>query len=123
MTTQLSNASATYTAALAVWNRALEAHGDEAPYKQILGACERLLGDRRIPVEIHDEEADDQEAVHFSLRFEDGQLVPGSDDDTTGPAWKVSRQYLEKIAANPDRYVESPAKLEWDWLKDRLGLK
>ena len=37
--------------------------------------------------------------------------------------WKVSRSYLESVVENADEYIEHPAKLDWDWLKSRVGVK
>ena len=37
-------------------------------------------------------------------------------------AWTVSRAYLEKLVENRREYIEHPAKIDWDWLKSRVGL-
>ena len=36
-------------------------------------------------------------------------------------AWKVSQEYLAKVAANPQDYIDHPVKLDWDWLKSRIS--
>ncbi|MEZ4278686.1 MAG: hypothetical protein R3F21_03580 [Myxococcota bacterium] len=113
-----------FAEALDVMNAALARHKDAAPYKQMLGLSEKLIGGRNIGVSIYDQASDrpiDACTVTFEEeRFQlvsDGQREPGPEI-----TWKVSREYLEKVVENREDYLAHPAKLDWDWLKSRMGI-
>jgi hypothetical protein len=36
--------------------------------------------------------------------------------------WKVNVSYLQQVVDNPQEYIDNPAKLDFDWLRDRLKL-
>lgn len=114
--------SALFAGALGVWNRALDEHGDTPPYKQIVSACQAMLGDRKMGVEVYEPESD-QVTGEFTIRIQDGRLVPIDYDQARGgPTWRVSEAYLQDVMKNADDYAKHPSKLEWNWLKDRIGL-
>jgi hypothetical protein len=57
------------------------------------------------------------------VRFREGRLEL-VDHGKREPelTWKVSRSYLDEITRDPETYVENPAKLDWEWLKSRVGI-
>lgn len=118
-----SDVSNLFTRALNVINTALEKHRDEVPYSQLLAASEKVLGDSKVGVAVY--ESDPSTPFdYYTIRFRDGafeMVSHGKQEPDLG--WKVSRSYLESVAENPDEYVEHPAKLDWDWLKSRVGVK
>ena len=121
--TETANETVTlFTQALNVTNAALAEHKDSLPYKPLVKASEKLLGDRRLGVAVY--EADPSSPFdYFTIRFWDDafELVSHGKREPD-VAWKVSRSYLEKLAETPEDYIEHPAKLDWDWLKSRVGL-
>ncbi len=120
--TAASDTVTLFTDALNVTNAALAKHKDSLPYKPLLQASEKILGDRRIGVEVYDRDPSSP-FEYFTIRFREGAfefVAHGKREPDV--AWKVSRSYLEKITESPEDYVENPAKLDWDWLKSRVGL-
>lgn len=117
------DATTLFTRALNVINAALEKHANDTPYAQLLSASEKLLADRNIGVAVYESDAS-APFDYYTIRFRDGafELVSrGKQEPEAG--WKVSRAYLEGVVENADDYIEHPAKLDWDWLKSRLGVQ
>ena len=112
-----------FTRALNVINTALDKHKDDIPYAQLLSASEKVLADHNIGVAVYENDAA-APFDYYTIRFRDGafELVSrGKQEPDVG--WKVSREYLENVAGSPDEYIEHPAKLDWDWLKSRVGVQ
>lgn len=111
-----------FTEALNVMNSALAENKNSTPYKQILSAAEKLMDDKKLGIAVY--ESDPSSPFdYFTVRFRNGSLElvsHGKQDPDI--AWKVSQDYLEKVRSNPDEYIQHPAKLDWHWLKDRLGM-
>jgi hypothetical protein len=108
---------------LDVVNRALEAHRDEFPFEQIIEAGEKLAEDSEIGVSVYKTDPGnphDSYTIAFSdERFE--LVAHGQENPDIG--WKVKEEYLEKVVDHPQRYIENPAKLDFDWLWSRLGIE
>lgn len=111
-----------FTEALNVINASLAEHRDTQPYKAMLAASEKLLDDARIGVAVYKTEPSEP-FDWFTICYRNGsfELVSHGKRDTD-VAWRVSRDYLEKVAGNPREYIDHPVKLDWDWLKSRLGI-
>jgi hypothetical protein len=122
LTERRQDTVALFTQALNVVNGALAKHQNTTPYKQILAASRKALGERRVGVAVY---ADDpgQPFDFFTVRFREGRLEL-VDHGKREPelTWKVSRSYLDEITRDPETYVENPAKLDWEWLKSRVGI-
>jgi len=114
--------STLFTKVINVINTALDRHKDSLPYAQILTAAEKALAGRNLGVAVYDRDPG-APFDWFTLRFAEGgfEIVAHGKEDPE-IAWKVSRDYLQKVADHPDDYIENPARLDWDWLKSRLGL-
>jgi hypothetical protein len=112
-----------FTEALNVINAALAEHAESMPYQALIDASEKTLADRNIGVAVY---ASDSGSVfdYFTIRYRDRsfELVSRGKEEPE-VSWKVSRAYLEEVAENPRDYIENPLKLDWDWLKSRLGLE
>jgi hypothetical protein len=111
-----------FAEALGVWNRALDTHCASLPYKEILAACGKRLCDRSIGIEVYEDDPS-HTIARYSIGFRNGLIeplnVPWKAED---PSWKVHRDYLEQVADNAEQYVRDPSKLEWGWLKSRVGM-
>ena len=112
-----------FTKALNVMNSALEAHQDEMPYSALLKATEKVMGDRKLGVAVYESDPGNP-FDYFTIRFREGSFeldAHGKKDPDL--AWKVSREYLEKVAGSPQEYIDNPLKLDWDWLKSRVDVE
>ena len=121
MTTTQSTTSM-FSQALDVINTSLDKHADHTPYKQLLAASDKILGDSKIGVAVHDGNPR-QPFDYFTIRYKNHSfelLQRGKSQPDV--AWSVSRDYLQSVVSNAEDYIEHPAKLDWDWLKDRVGL-
>jgi hypothetical protein len=110
-----------FTETLNVINAAMAKHADSALLKPLLSAGEKLLEDREIGVAIYDSDAS-APFDYFTIRCRDRSFeLVSHGKKHPDVTWKVSRDYLEKVADNPQDYIDNPIKLDWDWLRSRLG--
>ena len=105
---------------LKICNRALEANKDSFPYKQIWGATENFLEDHSIKLAVYD----DMPKGCYSLHLKDKKIQSSDNCDVSDAkdAWRVNLSYLQHVVKNPDEYIDHPAKLDWDWLRNRMGV-
>lgn len=117
------NSSALFTQYVDIVNRSLGENRDEFPFDKLLDATDDFLGDRQISVAIY---KDDPKNPHdwFTIGFDDGTfgIAQRGKSDGSDIDWRVSEDYLRKVVTNPDRYIENPARLDFDWLKARVGI-
>lgn len=110
----------TFTKALDVTNRSIEENRGSGFYGTLISAWDKYLNGHKAGVEIYNEDPD-KPFDYFTVRYVNGkfelQSRGKSEHDTE---WKVSRKYLESLVDNPQAYIDNPAKLDIDWLKDRL---
>ena len=110
---------------LDVSNEALAAHQDSFPYKQILTVSGIILGDRKIGTIVYEEDPDmpiDYFTIAFSRNSRRLELVSEELEKDTAFRWKVRREYLERVVERPQEYIRHPERLDWEWLKSRLGI-
>ena len=110
------------TGALNVMNRAIQRNSDHFPYKEICALGRNLIGGKNLGVAVY---AEDPDTPHdyFTIRWNNDQLElvsHGKEDPSI--AWKVPESYLRDVVQNPEVYIEHPAKLDSEWLKQRLGI-
>lgn len=114
-----SDIDALFEQYLHICNEAMKAHKDQFPYKQIWDAVERLQAGEEIDLTIYD----DAPQSHYKVRLKDKHIdVVTTDHEDEHRGWKINTSYLRKVVEHPDEYINHPAKLDWDWLKDRAGL-
>lgn len=109
-----------FDAALGVTNKALEENRDSKILGTLISAADKVLESHKAGVEIYDEDPS-KPFDYFTIRYLNGKLEivsrGKSEHDTE---WKVSREYLQDVADNPQKYIDNPAKLNLDWLKARI---
>jgi hypothetical protein len=112
-----------FARALDVINSALAEHEDSMPYEGLLRASETVLGNRRIGVAVY--ESDPWAPFdYFTIRFRHRRFeLVSHGKRETDLVWRVSPEYLEEVAENAREYIENPVKLDWDWLKGRVGVE
>lgn len=102
-----------------ICNQALQAHAHEFPYKQIWNAVERLQSSKPVDLTIYD----DEPQHHYKVSLQDHHIdLVQDEEDETHQGWKLNTSYLRRVVENPEEYINQPARLDWDWLKDRVGL-
>lgn len=107
--------------ALDVINQSLEANRDRMPYKQFIKAGEKMLGDKKVGVAVY---SDDPNTPHdyytLALLNDHLQIVEHGKEDPD-LTWKVSEDYINELVGNPQKYIDHPEKMDWDWIRDRMG--
>jgi hypothetical protein len=111
-----------FTEALRVIGRAIEAHKDASPWREVVARTSGLDRPLVFGVAIYEDEPD-RVVDHYSIRVhegrfevvERGRLEPEID-------WQVSVDHLRNVVAKPARYVADPGRLELDWLVQRIGI-
>ncbi len=110
-----------FIAALAVLNRALDAHRGSTAYRQMLSECGERLRGRCLGVRLYVDKPDEP-VLHAAVRFHNGLFEPISlDGPVEGPVWTVSVERLNEIVTEEDQCVREPGRLPWDWLKSWIS--
>lgn len=101
-----------------VCNKALKANSHSFPYQQLMGASEKMLDNYNIRVAVYD----DQPQACYALQFKDSafDVSPRETSEAKG-AWQLNTSYMKQVVENPAEYIKHPAKLDFDWLKSRMG--
>jgi hypothetical protein len=111
-----------FASALAVWNRALDAHRGTSRYDQILAGCQELLCHRSIRVEVYDE-VTGTTIAHYALRFHNGLIEATTvGDEADHVDRKISIDCLELIVEHAERFIRRPQKLNWEWLEESASV-
>ena len=109
-----------FTKALDVTNKSLEKNRDSGAFKPIIAAWDKVLEGHKAGVEIYEEDPA-KPFDYFTIRYLNKKfeiLSRGKSEHDT--EWKVSREYLESVVNDPQKYIDNPAKLDIEWLKHRL---
>lgn len=103
---------------LEVCNQALQASKHKFPFQQILGAAQQMNSSRKTEVFVIE---DRPQSTYVLLVNNEGIVAKAAASsekcDCLGE-WRVTRSYLEDVIQNPQKYIENPAKINWDWLLD-----
>lgn len=110
------------TETLGVINRAIDAHRDAAPWRDIVARTTGRKGPKVFAVEVW--EGDPERIVdHYTIHVHEGRFEMIEHGRSEPPIdWRVSVEALRSIVANPDRYVSDPGRLPLDWLELRLRI-
>ncbi|MGE0754250.1 MAG: hypothetical protein AB7L92_03720 [Alphaproteobacteria bacterium] len=104
---------------LKVCNQVLEKNKDRFPYKQLWDTTEKICSDQDIKMAIYDDRP--KECLSLTIKGTQLQAKPCQDDGVCKYAWRMNYSYLKNVVDKPEEYIKHPAKLDWDWLKNRLG--
>ncbi|HBO12895.1 MAG TPA: hypothetical protein DD491_08945 [Halieaceae bacterium] len=108
--------------ALDVVNTAISEHKDGQLMGGLLTAADKTIGGKHLGVAVYRDDPDTP-FDYFTLRFTNERLellARGKDEPEI--AWKVSQDYLRDLVDNPRDYIDNPARLDLDWLRDRVGV-
>lgn len=101
-------------------NVALEGNRSSPIYQFIMSACAEGLEGKPLIVEVYGDNPSDV-LDRFTIALRDLRFVLLQHGAKCSEStWRVSEEYLHDVAANPGKYVEQPALLSFDWLRDRL---
>ena len=120
---KVSETTGLFTDALATMNAVIDANEDTMPYRLFFDASKKMDMELTMGVAIY---KNDPDTLHdyYTIRYEGNrfELIDHGKQDGIDICWKVSEDYLQKLAENPETYINNPAKMDWDWLKSRLGI-
>lgn len=108
---------------IGIVNRAIAQNRDRVPYKQLFAGGEKLLGEHRVGVVVYDKAGSN---MQFTIALDNARFTIVDREEEQGSTadtlieWKVSVEHLEHVVANPQPYIESPIKLDLDWLETRI---
>lgn len=99
-----------------VCNQALLQNRNRFPFKQILGAARQSERGRPVEVVIADDLS--KESYVFYLKDQGIEIRPHGACGACNCVrrWAVHTAYLEEVACRPERYIENPARLNWEWM-------
>jgi hypothetical protein len=103
-----------------VLNQAVEKHRDTPVLGKLVDLMGRATSGQRFGVAVYKDDPDSP-FDYYTLRFNQGRfefVARGKDEPDVD--WKVSQSYLQSVCANPQEYIDNPAKLDLDWLKSRF---
>lgn len=102
-------------------NRAIQSNKDGL-YGKAARLWGKVVGHRPIAVGIYKGDASNPHQW-YTVEFDEGRLALLGQGRTGGALdWKISEDHLEHVVADPHKYIESPVKLDLDWLATRVGL-
>ena len=104
---------------LEVCNKAIAAHKDEFPYKYIWEAAENMQSSEGLHVTVYD----GRPKVDYTLRLKNKRIkVTEESVNPSVVGWRINTSYMKEVVENPDWYIDQPARLDWHWLKNRVGM-
>ncbi|MCA9110735.1 MAG: hypothetical protein KDA52_12350, partial [Planctomycetaceae bacterium] len=106
--------------AMNITNASMEANCESATLKPLLNACELNLADEDLIVTIY-EGRPDNALESFTIRLNGVTFVLVSRGvlPNGGTDWYVSEDYLRDVTSHPREYIDDPALLSLDWLRQR----
>jgi len=108
---------------LDVCNVASELHRNSLAYKPIIAAYDSFFANRQVGIDIYGKDAAEIETT-VTIHFVNGRFEPVSETEAHASFHlKLSRHYMEDVVAHREEYIRHPEKLDWDWLKSRMGME
>jgi hypothetical protein len=111
-----------FVSAMSVWNRALDAHRGRFPYQQILAGLQEEAAHRRAAIALHDQDPN-VPVARYVVRFRNGLIEPAPvQSGNERVFWRPRVDDLENVVDNATAFIQDPARLDWQWLKDWAGV-
>jgi CBS domain-containing protein len=106
---------------LEVCNAAMLANKESFLYKQLISLSGFVFSGRNFATLLYDDDPDLPDGV-YTVRFTGDhlELVSEGKRDVVFSC-KMQRSYLRTVAENRQDFIDHPEKLDWQWLKSRLG--
>jgi hypothetical protein len=108
---------------LEVCNAAAEVHRHSLVYGPIIAAYDSVFANRQVAIDTYDRHPDEVENT-ATIRLVNGEFVTVPENEAH-PSFhlKLGRRYMEDVVAHRDEYIQHPEKLDWDWMKSRMGME
>ena len=108
---------------LDVCNAAAEEHRHSLVYRSIIVAYESVFANRQVGLDIYDSDPDETETT-ITIHVVNGEFLTVPEPHAH-PSFhlKLGRRYMEDVVAHRDDYIQHPEKLDWDWIKSRIGIE
>jgi len=102
---------------LEICNKVMQQNRDRFPYSQIWQAGEQALSGRAVELAV----VDDAPKAHKCVTLEACKInsEPTGKAAEDPPVMRLSASYLEDVVAHPDKYIDNPSLIDWDWLTIR----
>jgi len=117
----MTNSTALFSQYMDVVNKALVANKDDA-YGMVVKAAEKFYDGKEIGVAVYEDEPS-KPHDYYTVSFHGGTfhlLERGKDEaDST---WKLPQRHMEEVVADPQAFIDHPARMDLDWMKKRVGL-
>jgi hypothetical protein len=108
--------------ALHVVNEVMDAYRDRMPYAQLLKLGDTVLSGYNIDVLVHHEDDPCETLACFTMQLRKGAFeLVSADGEPSYSEWRVSRGDLARLIRHPKEYIEHPSRLDWAWLRSRVG--
>ncbi len=119
---QQLGADALFNQYIDIVNRAIGQNKDGI-YGEAVDLWDKTMGGKHIAVGVYKGDADSPHHW-YTVKLDNGSfdLIDASKRRDAAYSWKISDQHLANVVDDPDKYVESPVKLDLDWIKTRAGL-
>ncbi len=98
---------------LRICNAALEANSKRFPYNRIWQAGEDALKGRCVELAL----IDDEPKARCRITLSEHHIERTGEDGEAPPVTRLSKQYIEDVLANPEKYISDPSLIDWRWLK------
>ncbi|MCJ9427744.1 hypothetical protein [Kordiimonas marina] len=101
---------------LELCNKALEANKDRFPYGPIWKAAEEAMAGNEVEFAL----VDDAPKARMAVSMKDTKInFHECNCDCHGevPIRRISADYIRKMLEDPEKVIEDPSLLDWDWLK------
>lgn len=98
-----------------ICNEALRRNRNRFPFKQILGAVQKLGNKTDVNLQV----GEDGSCLCYKLMIGPERIELcsyGDGECKCERVWKVDEGYLELVIGYPKAFIENPAKLNWDWM-------
>ncbi|NVJ98183.1 MAG: hypothetical protein HWE25_08525 [Alphaproteobacteria bacterium] len=99
---------------LRVCNKVLEKNRGRFPYSQIWQAGEQALSGRVVELAVFDENPIAHCRVTLHANRISSKRMP---EDEPAPMKRLSAQYVQDVVSHPEKYIENPSLIDWDWLQ------
>ncbi len=105
---------------LDVFNDAMDKLRDKPLIKDLMSLVDKQTAGRQFGIAVYGDNPD-KPFDYYTVRLHNQRLeLVSRGKDAPDLDWKVSIDYLEDVAENPEKYIDNPAKLDFEWLKHRL---
>jgi len=109
------------TEAIRTLNRAVEKNSGNPVFGQLRALSEKVADGLTVAVGIYKDDASHPHD-YYTVAFKDGsfELLSHGKSDDAQVSWNLSEEYIESLANDPERYIDNPLLIDWDWIKQKL---